>query len=585
MKKHLLLAFLLALVSFTVSAQVSKTVDISAGELKTTLTDTELTTVTDLTITGTINSSDFRTMRDDMIALENIDLSGVSGLNSIPESALSSTEGRTSTLKSIIIPEGVTSINFAAFHYCPALESVTFPSTLTSIGEKAFRYSEKLETVDFSNTALTEMGYACFEESIGLQTVILPDTFEKFGDQVFSECSSLVSINIPEKVKILPEYLFNYCNSLTTVTYESNSIMYIEKEAFYDCESLTKIELSNSLRSIGSSAFSGCKSVTNPIVIPSSSVSLSIGAFSLCDSIPSFTFANGTTTIPENILFLAKSIDTLILPEGVKTINESAFNQIRSLKNVVLPSTITTIKNNAFQSCDNLNAVSIFATTPPVLSGSETEGVFYMCDIEEDTLYVPIGSKALYEVAEQWKDFGFIVEMQADLVTPEITITESDFEIYDADISNGTVVARITAEGTKLTYSISGDADFFNIDATSGVITVADAQALIDASIQAYDIVVEVSNGEETVTKNVSVRLKSGSAPTPVYSHSDNVEVSISGNSITVSNINGTYAIVSINGVSFSTGKSSKGTITVTNIPSGIYILQTDTEAIPFIIQ
>ena len=43
-----------------------KTVDVTAGNLKTVLNSDELNTVTNLTLTCTINAHDFKTMRDDM---------------------------------------------------------------------------------------------------------------------------------------------------------------------------------------------------------------------------------------------------------------------------------------------------------------------------------------------------------------------------------------------------------------------------------------------------------------------------------------------------------------------------------------
>ena len=58
-------------------AQVSKKILVAAGSLKTTLTDNELNTITNLTIEGTIDARDFKTMRDNMPLLAVIDLSGV----------------------------------------------------------------------------------------------------------------------------------------------------------------------------------------------------------------------------------------------------------------------------------------------------------------------------------------------------------------------------------------------------------------------------------------------------------------------------------------------------------------------------
>ena len=65
--------------SLTMQAQVSKTVNITtAGTLSASLNTTELATVTNLSISGTIDARDFKTMRESMPNLADIDLSAIS---------------------------------------------------------------------------------------------------------------------------------------------------------------------------------------------------------------------------------------------------------------------------------------------------------------------------------------------------------------------------------------------------------------------------------------------------------------------------------------------------------------------------
>lgn len=75
--KNILLSLLFVL-SFTIlTGQVSKTIHLTnAGTLSTELSSEELNSVTNLTITGNIDARDFKTMRDLMPVLAEIDLSG-----------------------------------------------------------------------------------------------------------------------------------------------------------------------------------------------------------------------------------------------------------------------------------------------------------------------------------------------------------------------------------------------------------------------------------------------------------------------------------------------------------------------------
>ena len=64
--------------TLVIQAQTSKTItNISSGSLITHLTPEELSTIDSLTLSGTIDASDFKTMRDNMPKLTVVDLTDV----------------------------------------------------------------------------------------------------------------------------------------------------------------------------------------------------------------------------------------------------------------------------------------------------------------------------------------------------------------------------------------------------------------------------------------------------------------------------------------------------------------------------
>ena len=152
--KKLLLLFTFLGIAIGLFAQVSKTVDLAtAGTLSSVLTSGELNTVTELTITGTIDARDFKTMRDLMPVLEEVDIAntkivvyrGTEGTtrytyyaaNEIPEDALGSIFQEKISLISVKLPNTVTIIGNYAFANCSRLYSVTIPSSVTIIGHGA----------------------------------------------------------------------------------------------------------------------------------------------------------------------------------------------------------------------------------------------------------------------------------------------------------------------------------------------------------------------------------------------------------------------------------------------------------------
>ena len=102
-------------------------------------------------------------------------------------------------IRSVDIPQGVTSIGNHAFEECFALEEVTIPQSVTSIGLIAF-------------------GGCC-----KLTTLSLGENVETIGGGAFFRCSSLSNITIPKKVKVIesgysgtPSFYrtFAYCSGL-----------------------------------------------------------------------------------------------------------------------------------------------------------------------------------------------------------------------------------------------------------------------------------------------------------------------------------------------------------------------------------
>ncbi len=77
--KYLLTFCIFTILTTLLTAQVSKTINVqTAGTLTTMLSATEKTTVTELTITGKIDASDFKFMQDNLTSLSTLDLTNVS---------------------------------------------------------------------------------------------------------------------------------------------------------------------------------------------------------------------------------------------------------------------------------------------------------------------------------------------------------------------------------------------------------------------------------------------------------------------------------------------------------------------------
>ncbi len=219
--KTIFLLFISLFITITLQAQVFKTANVTPGHLRVVLTAEELATVTNLTLSGTIDARDFKTMRDDMPNLTEIDLSrttiaeytGTEGTtsrfgesstyyaNAIPANAFCNekTEKWNTSLTTFVFPLNVTSIEWHAFLHCTGLNSINIPSLVTSIGEGSFASCTGLKSLNIPSSVIT-IGTAAFMDCSNLTSVIIPPSVTSIGAVAFAGCANLTSVNIPFSV-------------------------------------------------------------------------------------------------------------------------------------------------------------------------------------------------------------------------------------------------------------------------------------------------------------------------------------------------------------------------------------------------
>ena len=367
--------------SVVLQAQISKTItNLTPGGLITQMTSAELTTITNLILSGTIDARDIKTMKQTMTKLAVVDLSNTTiaainestyfPANTIPYAAF---DGKIS-LTSVILPALITSIDIYAFNNCINLISVNMPSSVTTVGDAAF--------------------YGCS----GLKSIILSNSLTTIGTAAFTDCKGLTSIDLPNAVTFIGNSAFYGCSGLTSVTFP-NSLTTIEEGAFKNCSNLTSVILPNFLKTIGTSAFADCKGLTL-IDFPISLTSMGNGTFSGCSSLTSVT-----------------------LPNSITTISNGLFAQCSSLTSIILPASVTSIGQNAFTNCNQLASICAYPSTPVVLSSSN---VFDGVNKNTCTLNVPSESLDLYKAADVWKDFakiGIITSTGKEIKNDAITVS------------------------------------------------------------------------------------------------------------------------------------------------------------------
>lgn len=213
-------------------------------------------------------------------------------------------------LVSVIVPQGVTTIEDWAFGGCTSLTRIDLPAGLLSIGSYAFAGCQSLTEIE------------------------LPNSVTSLGDNAFSCCFNLTTVNIP------------------------TGLTKIELWTFLKCYSLTAITIPNGVTSIGNAAFSECYNLKS-VIIPDSVRSISLSAFAYCTGLESVTLSKNLTVISENLFLKCTNLRSVNIPEGVEIIKQDAFNGCENLQSITIPNQVKEIGKAAFANCKSLESIII----------------------------------------------------------------------------------------------------------------------------------------------------------------------------------------------------------------------------------
>jgi len=257
---------------------------------------------------------------------------------------------------------------------------------------------------------------------------------------------------------------FSYCDELKEITVEDGNAYYVVVDDVLYTKDMTTLvaypggktdsdfTMISSVDSVVVGAFDGNKHLKN-LTVESNTVELDESMFDGCYNIASITvnednpnyttvdgvlynkaqtellfYPQGKTetgfTVPATVKKImdyafedCDNLRTVTMQDGLMVIQENAFNYCENLESVVIPSTTRQIMSYGFNHCSNLSSIKIYATEPFEIESD----AFYDYDEDNDdyglnyrnaTLYVPAGTKSLYEDTDYWNSFVNIVEME-----------------------------------------------------------------------------------------------------------------------------------------------------------------------------
>ena len=430
-------------------------------------------------------------------------------------------------LKSVTIPNSVTSIGDYAFQNCSSLTNITIPESVTSIGNAIFSGCS-LTTVTIESPTVMEGGNlhshigakvskfilngkitnivdGTFSGYAGLTDISIPNSVTSIGAEAFSDCNDLTSITIPESVTSIGNSAFSGCWHLTSITIPAgvtkigenvfykcfslhsatipNSVTSIGKQAFQDCDDLKSITIPNSITTIGNYAFSGCSSLTS-VSIPGSVIEVGEHTFEGCKSLKSLNINDS------HIPLILSSTDFANCPLEEIYIGRDgfgiAFKGITTLKEITLGEKLTNIENLAFDGCTSLTTLTALPIIPPTLaSDAFTQSHYFSANVN-----VPTQALKAYQSADNWKVFWNLQGIR---------------EITGVSLDKNTATLTI-GETTTLTATISPtNATFPTVTWTSSNPAIATVENGLVTAVSSGTVTITAKAGEFTAICTVTV--------------------------------------------------------------------------------
>lgn len=188
----------------------------------------------------------------------------------------------------LVIPEGVTTLNWYSFNTCENLETVTLPDSLEFIDSWAFERCSKLKTINVPAN-VTRINGGAFAQNSSMTSITCDPANKNYvsvnGVLFTKDMKELVAYpggiqggyTVPATVNHIGDAAFYGALGLDSVTILGN-LDFIGFEAFAECSKLTDVAIRDGVNYVGYWAFRGCDGIKT-LTVPQSVTNIGNQAF------------------------------------------------------------------------------------------------------------------------------------------------------------------------------------------------------------------------------------------------------------------------------------------------------------------
>ena len=310
-----------------------------------------------------------------------------------------------SGLSSITIPNSVTNIKEYAFYGCSGPSSITIPNSVTNIKEYAFYNCSGLTHLTIGNS-VEEIAYCAFGGCNKIKEIYILNPTPPTCDNAFYSVNKSIPIYVLSNNYGTKWGNFTNITNLIPITF--TALNQDNKELTYSIPTYEKFENKEADFTAGTNTYRGS------IVIPTNVMynnkyytvkTIANGAFKSCSTLTSVILPKQTEEIEEEAFSGCNRLKEIYFPNSTKRIGIAAFEECTGLEEIIIGTNLESIGEFAFVGCTGLKEIYSLSIIP---ANCDTDAFL---DVDTSIpIYIPVGTKAAYQSAPEWKNFTNFIE-------------------------------------------------------------------------------------------------------------------------------------------------------------------------------
>lgn len=204
-----------------------------------------------------------------------------------------------------------------------------------------------IKSVELPEGITSISGYA-FENCSNLSELIIPENLISIGEYAFSGCTGLVDLSLGKKLQTIGDYAFYGCTGIEKIDLHDN-ITSIGENTFAGCSGVKELYVGRNYKKFNSAFLKDFVALEKLYVHPdcSSFFTDDYGAL-LSDKTYGYSFSYYPPCAP---------YETYAVPESVRFIYSNSFNGNKNIKKLYLPNGLTRVYDSAFADCTGITDI------------------------------------------------------------------------------------------------------------------------------------------------------------------------------------------------------------------------------------